>query len=286
MIKKAFLVGINSYHQGPLRGCVNDVVMIFQILTTKFGFKPEDIKVITDYEATKKNIIDGVKWLTQGVGEGDQIVFHYSGHGSQIMVNDWTSTSEVDGRDEILCPVDMNWNDPLRDHEIGAYFKRVPKSCESLVILDSCHSGTGLRNGFGPAELKTENDWVNRFMSPPLSNILTNPSILIKDDLSFEFDERMSESINSKFLIDTVAQGDAILISGCQDNQTSADAWMNKRYQGAMTFSLATVLAKYNYIVTYEQLITEMNLLMDTFKFTQNPQLEGKMEFFGKQFLR
>jgi len=70
-MKKAFLVGINKYSGSPLRGCVNDVVMVFQILTTKFGFKTEDIFIITDYEATKANIISGLKRLTQGVQSGD-----------------------------------------------------------------------------------------------------------------------------------------------------------------------------------------------------------------------
>lgn len=285
-MKKAVLVGINKYTQGPLRGCVNDVIVMFKILTTQFGFKPEDIKVITDYEATKKNIIEGIKWLTEGVGEGDQIVLHYSGHGSQVMVDDRSSFDDIDGRDEILCPHDMNWADPLRDHDVGLYFKRVPKSCETLVILDCCHSGSGLRNGFGPGKLYTEDDWVNRFIAPPLSNLLLNPALIIDDDLTFEFDMSDSRSLKKGFIVDTVDQGDAILIAGCQDNQTSADAWINRKYQGAMTYALASTLSKYNYDVTYEQLITDVNILMDSFNFTQNPQLEGKCGFFGKKFLR
>jgi hypothetical protein len=176
-MKKAFLVGINKYTGSPLRGCVNDVVVIHQILTTKFGFKNENVKIITDYEATKKNIINGLKWLTQGVKSGDSIVFHYSGHGSQVMVDDWTATEEVDGRD-------------------------------------------------------------------------------------------------------------AILISGCEENQTSADAWLSNRYQGAMTYTLAHVLQKYNYNITYSELIIEINKIMDKYRFTQNPQLECKEEFFNNKFLK
>ena len=128
-MKKAFLVGINKYQGSPLRGCVNDVIVVQQILVSQFGFKQENIKIMTDYEATRANIVAGLKWLTTGVGSGDSIVFHYSGHGSQVMVDDRTSTNEVDGRDEILCPINLDWNNPLRDHEVGAFFKRVPKDC-------------------------------------------------------------------------------------------------------------------------------------------------------------
>jgi len=287
-MKKAFLVGINKYKDSPLRGCINDVVVIYQILTTKFSFTADNIKVITDNEATRENIINGLKWLTQGVQSGDSIVFHYSGHGSQVMVDDWTSTNETDGRDEIICPVDLNWNNPLRDHEIGAYFKRVPKDCQTLVILDSCHSGTGLRNGFKPGDLHTDKDWVNRFISPPISNILTNPSLIIKDDLSFEFPEQKTDTRGqkSKFLIETAEQGDAILISGCEDNQTSADAWLNNKYHGAMTYTLAHILSMNNYDITYKDLVTCMNKTLKKHRFTQNPQLECRNEFFNKKFLK
>ena len=86
-------------------------------------------------------------------------------------------------------------------------------------------------------------------------------------------------------MVDTVDQGDAILISGCEDNQTSADAWLKQKYQGAMTYSLAAMLTKFNFDVTYRTLVTEMNLLLDKGNFTQNPQLECIGGFFDKKFL-
>ena len=288
MIKKAVLVGINKYNGSPLRGCVNDVIVMHQLLTKQFGFKHEDIKVLTDYEATKKNIIDHIKWLTQGVGSGDSIVFHYSGHGAQVSVDDWTSTNETDGLDEILCSVDLDWNNPLRDHELGALFKRVPKDCMALVVLDCCHSGTGLRNGFKLEGNKDENDYVNRFISPPISNILSNPAVIVKDDMSFDFlDPKVdSRAVRSPFLVEAVDRGDAILLSGCKEDQTSADAWIDNRYQGAMTYALNAVLLKNNYNVTYQQLIKEVNEYMARFKFSQAPQLEARPEFFNHKFLK
>jgi len=287
-MKKAFLVGINKYSDSALRGCVNDVITIFQILTSKFGFKTEEIKVVADYEATKENIINGLKWLTTGVQSGDTIVFHYSGHGSQVMVDDWTSSNETDGRDEILCPVNLNWKDPLRDHEVGSYFKRVPKDCTTLVILDCCHSGTGLRNGLKAGDKHTENDFVNRFISPPLSNILSNSAVIIKEDFSFDFPDPQVDrrAKKSNFLVDTTDQGDAILLAGCEENQTSADAWINQQYRGAMTYSLAQTLHKHNYDISYSKLMAEMNKFMDKFRYTQNPQLECNKGFFNTKFLK
>ena len=287
-IKRAVLVGINKYKQAPLRGCVNDVIVMHSILTKQFGFKHEDIKVLTDYEATKQNIINNIKWLTQGIGSGDSIVFHYSGHGEQISVDDWTSTNEDDGLDEILCSVDLDWDAPIRDHELGAYFKRVPKDCNTLVVMDCCHSGTSLRGCIGANKLHTEDDYLSRSLDPPISNILSNPALIINDDLSFDFADPKQDgrAFVSKFLVDTVEQGDAILLTGCAESQTSADAWINNRYQGAMTYALAATLHEYNYDITYKQLITEVNNYMSKFKFTQVPQLEAHKEFFDKKFLK
>lgn len=195
---------------------------------------------------------------------------------------------ESDGLLVHNCPINLDWNNPLRDHEIGAYFKRVPKDCETLVIMDNCHSGTGLRNGFDPGDKFTDNDYVNRFISPPVSNILKNGSVIINDDLSFGFPDPKTDCRAGKnnFLVNTADQGDAILISGCQENQTSADAWLSNRYQGAMTYTLGHVLQKYNYDITYSKLVTEMNKILDKYKFTQNPQLECVKEFFNKKFLK
>lgn len=287
-MKKAFLVGINKYSQSPLRGCVNDVITVFQVLTKKFGFKAEDIKVMTDHEATKQNILNGLKWLTEGTKSGDTIMFHYSGHGAQVSVKDWTDNDEIDGRDEILCSVDLDWNNPLRDHELGACFKDVPKDCTTLVMLDCCHSGTGLKNGVGPVAEQTADDYVNRFVSPPLSNILSNPSVIIKDDFSFDFPDPQVDrrATKNNFLVNSSAQGDIILLAGCQENQTSADAWINRQYRGAMTYAVAKTLSEGNFNMTYKDLIVNVNKFMDRFRYTQNPQLECKKEFFGKKFLK
>jgi hypothetical protein len=58
-MKKALLVGINypgSSH--ALRGCVNDVMMMSDILTRQMGFKTQNKRMITDAMATTNNIKD------------------------------------------------------------------------------------------------------------------------------------------------------------------------------------------------------------------------------------
>ena len=64
------------------------------------------------------------------------------------------------------------------------------------------------------------------------------------------------------------------MISGCMDNQTSADAYINSKYQGAMTWSfLDTVNKKPN--LTWIELITTMRSSLKTSTYQQIPQLSS-----------
>ncbi|NEP76483.1 caspase family protein, partial [Okeania sp. SIO2G5] len=46
--KLALLVGLNNYPVQPLRGCVNDVRLQYELLVHRYGFNPQDILIITD----------------------------------------------------------------------------------------------------------------------------------------------------------------------------------------------------------------------------------------------
>jgi len=288
-MKKALLVGINKYSDSPLRGCVNDCLLMYKVLSEKFGFDKKNINLITDHDCTKKNIVRNLENLIYNSKSGDIIYFHYSGHGSQVVVNDWTTSNEADGLDEILCPIDLDWNDPLRDKDLNDLIKNLPKGVKILVVLDCCHSGNGLRNS--PKfihEYETEHDWINRFIPPPPSNLLTNPKISIDDELGFILPKFSSTDIQTQkntFLNNTINQGNAILISGCQENQVSADAWIGGRYHGALTYYMVEMLQRSNYKMTYKSLTKAINKRLDRLRYSQNPQLECKEEFFMENFL-
>ena len=42
---------------------MNDVLQIQDMLRSKFGFQPSDIRVLTDGDATRKGIEAGLDWL-------------------------------------------------------------------------------------------------------------------------------------------------------------------------------------------------------------------------------
>lgn len=118
MANRAFLIGINRYQiaGGDLRGCVNDVKDLSAALVEFHGFKKRDIVLLVDRAATKKAILAGIRKLVRDSKKGDVAVLHFSGQGSNVPDDD---RDETDGRDEILCATDLDWNDPLRSATTG-----------------------------------------------------------------------------------------------------------------------------------------------------------------------
>ena len=114
MAKRALLIGINKYLAAgaDLRGCVNDVKDLSKALVEFHGFRKNDITMLTDLAATKKAMEAGIKALIRDSKKGDVALLHFSGHGSHVPDD---NRDESDGRDEILCPADLDWDDPFRD---------------------------------------------------------------------------------------------------------------------------------------------------------------------------
>lgn len=141
--KRALLIGMNytgtSYQ---LAGCLNDINQMEAKLSKTYGFssiiKMHDTSTILP---TKVNILGQlVSMLTTSVS-GDVLLFHYSGHGSQL--NDVTG-DEIDGRDEVMIPSDYFTNNSIiTDDEIKvAITQNLKSGVKLIVVLDCCHSGT------------------------------------------------------------------------------------------------------------------------------------------------
>jgi hypothetical protein len=84
--RKALLIGINYFGQkGQLRGCINDVKNMSGYLNQHFGYKREDMVILTDdqqnpmSQPTKANILRAMHWLVKDAQPNDSLFFHYSG---------------------------------------------------------------------------------------------------------------------------------------------------------------------------------------------------------------
>ena len=263
MKKKALLVGINEYPdpRDGLRGCVNDVRLVEETLRGEYGFTGKtDIRILTDSRATTNAILDGLSWLVAGAAPGDSLVFHYSGHGSQVpdaRHGDETS----DGLDEILCPYDLDWDRPLTDDHLAAACAGVPKEALFTVILDCCHSGTGLREPARPR-------------GPARPRFLSNPSA------PFPPVRRPARRFGV-----SITKANAVLLAACREDQSSADAPIGASWHGAHTYYLCRALRHANWIATYRALAASMGDALARAGFDQIPQLEGPSRLLSSRFL-
>jgi hypothetical protein len=268
MANRALLVGINKYRMpgADLQGCVNDVTNIRDVLLKYFGFEVKEIRVLVDNRAVKANIMERLEWLVRGAAPGDRMVFHFSGHGSQIRDRDGDELK--DHMDEILCPHDMDWDGTyIVDDELKDLFSGIPKGAVLDVLLDSCHSGTGTREGRAMAMLSPEQSIRPRFLAPPV-------------------DIRMREEED----LPVVKIGRAgnpqthVLFSGCRDNQTSADAYIKGSYNGAFSYYFCRHLRDTQGQLSRSELLKRLRASLKFEGYDQVPQLEGPTAAKKKRF--
>jgi len=283
MKKKAVLVGINypgTTH--ALRGCVNDVMLMSEMLTRHFGFQAQHKRMLTDNEATTRNILDRLEWLVADAQPGDVLFFHFSGHGSQIIDQRYDDDKEPDRKDEIICPVDLDWRrNVIRDDDLKAVFSKVPEGVNLTVVLDCCHSGDGIDSKdsyqpFGPAAASNHIDPVKGLN---LSRELPMPADIANRGLGLDL------PVSSKGIKNKHGNDVGILISGCQSHQTSADSYIGNKFMGAATYFLHRNLKLANFKLDYKTLVTKMNEELKQFNYTQRPELNGREELFEKNFL-
>jgi hypothetical protein len=276
MAKRALLVGINRYKipGADLRGCLNDVKNMKSVLTRYYGFAQKDIRTLTDLQATKKAMQSEITKLIGKARAGDVLLLHYSGHGSNVPD---ASGDEADERDEILCPTDLDWKDPLLDDWLRAEFDKLPAGVNFTVIMDCCHSGTNTR-AIQPPDAKR----IERYLPNPL------------DLLAAESGRRLRGTVRGRRaeLRGTSRRGDIVnvnmpelLITGCRSTQTSADAYIGNSYNGALTYSLAAAINARKGKVTYKELHALTLQALKKGRFDQVPQLEGRSSSFDLPFL-
>jgi len=246
MTKRALLIGINyPGSQCELNGCANDCLTSIRILRDHFGYPEDNIQFLTDANGldsyrlpTRTNILDGIKWLVDGASAGDSLFFHYSGHGTWIRDTDG---DEKDGHDECLCPSDYEEAGLVVDDELyRLLIEPLPVGCRLFSLMDCCHSGTML-------------------------------------DLLYSYMPERSVEKSMVLTGNKECPAHVVMISGCRDDQTSADAFLDGKYAGAMTTAFTKSLKNWFKIhkgyPKYTKLLSLMLKFMQTGGYSQRPQL-------------
>ncbi|KAI9049759.1 hypothetical protein LZ554_005910 [Drepanopeziza brunnea f. sp. 'monogermtubi'] len=280
--RKALLIGINYFGQsGELRGCINDVRNVSSYLTQSFGYRREDMVILTDDsqepmgQPTKENILRAMNWLVQGSQPNDSLFFHYSGHGGQT---EDTNGDEEDGSDEVIYPVDYRRNGHIVDDEMHAIMVTPLQAGVRLTaIFDSCHSGSALDLPYlysTQGVLKEPN--LAKEAGMGLLGVVTaasagNYGAVAGHLIGFFKKATNSDEAYQKTITTKTSPADVIMWSGSKDDQTSADATIASQATGAMSWAFITAM-KANPQQSYVQLLNSIRDVLAT-KYSQKPQL-------------
>ena len=265
-MNRALLVGINAYPGNELHGCVNDVTDMADFLVSHAGFDESDVRLVTDARATTSAILERLKWLTSGVKRGDRIVFHYSGHGAQFPVRD--SAGKVTEVDECICPVDFDWSEAhaIRDKQFHDLFSKVPAGVDFSWVSDSCFSGD-LARSIAPLARRAK-------------------SMPMPADIAWRLRTAETKGIKTRRFEHVIEDFNVVLISGCSQREESADAEIDGRFNGALTYYfLQTLSAPNGLSQTLERAIARTRAALQANSYSQHPQLEGSAALFQQPFL-
>jgi len=157
--KKALCVGINDYgnQNAPemgipnlnLKGAVNDAHAWANLLVRHYNFSVADVTLLTDAQATRGNILKGLKDLVVGARSGDVLVFTNSSHGMftpDVSGDEEEIEFDIGGKhfkgkfDEAICPYD--YPKLIIDDELKEICDEIPDGVNLTIISDSCFSGT------------------------------------------------------------------------------------------------------------------------------------------------
>ena len=156
--KRALLVGVSDYGntmEDPNKWAnisgANDIVLLSPLFS-EHGYS---VTCLVDSQATHAGITDALVELAKESKKGDKVYIHFSMHGQPF---EDLNGDEEDGWDEALIPVDAEMlyaegvyegKNHLLDDELEVYFNDIRNKLGSegqlVVVLDACHSGTGVR---------------------------------------------------------------------------------------------------------------------------------------------
>lgn len=211
---EALLYGLNYASQPRLRlnGCWNDAIGMSSLLTSEpYCFDPERVHVVMDTNndqvprCTKHAIASSLQSMARRSREGAGLdVAVFAFSGHGSHQRDY-SGDEADGQDEGICPIDCMRTGLLLDDDLLRIVKEFNPRTRLYMVFDCCHSGSML-------------------------------------DLPFVYPPGVDLPDRAPTLPDPCPR--IVMLSGCRDSQTSADAFdrRTRQFGGALTMSLLRVL--------------------------------------------
>jgi metacaspase-1 len=225
---------------GQLAGCINDANSM-KAIADGLGFTSQ---IITDDQATLANVAQTISNSANQLDSGDLLLVTYSGHGGQVP--DANAPEEEDGLDETWVLYDKM----MLDNQLYALWSQFKAGVRIFVLSDSCHSGTILRDMIMQQIAKTDAGAKGYRATP--SSIIREKAIPAANQQQHITKFRDYYTAVQYLRADQSSisvSASVLLISGCQDNQTSADGDKN----GLFTQNLLEVWDNGSFAGSYKQ---------------------------------
>ncbi len=247
----ALTIGLNSVDPnhyagwaGELNACEADAEDMADIARSK-NFA---VTALLTSAATRERVTSEISKAAATLQSGDIFMFSYSGHGGQLPD---LNSDEPDAQDETWCLYDGE----LVDDELYGALGKFSQGVRILAFSDSCHSGTVVKLAYYQGTISarsssaTSREVKYRFMPPDVAlrtyrknkdfydSILKNP--------------KLKDAINA-------VKASILLISGCQDNQLSADGDFNGLFTAQLLRVWKNGMFKGNYKRFHKAIVRRM----------------------------
>ncbi|KAE8358475.1 Metacaspase-1B [Aspergillus caelatus] len=280
--RKALLIGINYAGQpNALRGCINDVTNMSTFLHDRYGYRREDMVILTDDQQnpmsvpTKANILRAMQWLVKDAQPNDSLFIHFSGHGGRTPDLDG---DEEDGYDDVIYPLDYRTAGHIVDDDMHAIMVRpLQPGVRLTAIFDSCHSGTALDLPYVYSTqgiLKEPN--LAKEAAQDLFSAITSYgqgdfASVAQTAIGFLKKAALGDSARERTVRTKTSPADVVMFSGSKDTQTSADTFQDGEARGALSWAfIKTLQQRPNQ--SYLQLLNSVRSELEG-KYSQKPQL-------------
>jgi len=265
-------IGLNSVNPAHYAGWSGDLVACeFDAKDMAAIAKAAGMKstLLLTKNGTRARTLGAIRAACRKLKSGDFFFLTYSGHGGQIP--DVTG-EETDKKDETWCLYDGE----LIDDELNLELSRFAKGVRILVLSDSCHSGTVTRAPRPDTAALPAGR--SKLMPPAVAMRTYRDHQAFYDRLQRDVARQAGKAIAADpdsvlaslavsprlTAIAKATKAAVILISGCQDNQTSLDGDHN----GAFTEQLLLVWDNAGYRGNYAKFHAEIKARMSA---TQTP---------------
>jgi len=240
---KGLFIGIN-YEGDPnaeLKGCINDIQnaqLLLRQLYPKSNAIYRSLTDRTELKPTRQNILEAIQWLVADLKPGQNVYFHYSGHGVRILDR---SGDEVSGADSCICPYNDGKIEIITDDELRvALADKIPAGSKCFAVIDACNSGTAMDLQY-TWQCPTEN--------------------------------RLAFSQNRRYAI---TRGDVLFLSACRDEQYAMDTVNTVGVPGgALTFALLSTWATWRFNMKVKHLLWNVRKYLKERGYGQVPQLSS-----------